>query len=180
MISGGEEFSHGACTDESCRASCDAGFFAVKGDGVFSCLHGAWMGSLVCRAFDCGVTLDRAAPADSAFLPCSGGGSNVGNVCVTSCKAGFYSAVGTGTVRRKKDPRFPAKQAKQFSCVLRIPADSYGTAGLFRRPSSARRSQRTRAVRSGWSRASRRGAATLQISRRCYIHPQVNVLTKHV
>jgi hypothetical protein len=90
---------HGACESASaeCQAKCDPGFYPTKGDGVFSCLHGAWMGSLMCAAFDCGLTLDGAVPQRSAFVPCSAASSRVGNSCVTSCASGFFAAVGTGT-----------------------------------------------------------------------------------
>ena len=42
-----------------CQATCDDGYEEAGGDGVFSCANGRWTGSLVCKAPNCGPTVDK-------------------------------------------------------------------------------------------------------------------------
>eukprot|EP01046_Picozoa_sp_COSAG06_P009396 COSAG06_NODE_491_length_15081_cov_9.093245_13_plen_486_part_00 len=53
------------------------------------------MGELKCVPFDCGLTLDGSLAEASAFAPC-GGGTGLGDICITTCSAGYYSTVGNG------------------------------------------------------------------------------------
>ena len=95
----GEHYS-ATCPQDSqtCLPRCDAGFPSVRGDGVFTCQNGVWVGDLVCEPISCGDTLDSAPPETSAFTVCTGG-TTIGDTCEASCRDGFYSTVGTGTAQ---------------------------------------------------------------------------------
>ena len=73
IISGPNFFGICHNAEDSCQVSCDEGYYAARGDGVFSCLYGAWMGELKCVPFDCGRMLDGMDDLRSAFVPCTGG-----------------------------------------------------------------------------------------------------------
>ena len=87
----------GHCDNDSdtCMATCESGFPVSRGDGEFTCRSGVWVGDLVCDPISCGVTLDGASPEESAFTVCTDG-DTLGSTCTASCRAGFYSTVGTG------------------------------------------------------------------------------------
>ena len=79
----------------TCVAVCDEGYPQVRGDGLFTCQGGVWIGDLVCEPISCGVTLDKASPQESAFTICTDG-DTLGSSCIAFCREGFYSSVGTG------------------------------------------------------------------------------------
>eukprot|EP01047_Picozoa_sp_COSAG01_P066875 COSAG01_NODE_9322_length_2484_cov_1.684696_1_plen_794_part_01 len=83
-----------------CVPQCDAGYPPVRGDGVFTCRNGVWVGDLVCEPISCGTTLDNMPLADSAFSVCTQG-HHLGDTCTARCREGFYSTVGTGSASFK-------------------------------------------------------------------------------
>ncbi len=84
------------CVDpQTCVAKCDAGYRTTRGDGVFICRGGTWVGDLVCEPISCGLTLDKAPVDESAFSICTDG-DTLGSECTAFCREGFYSTVGTG------------------------------------------------------------------------------------
>jgi hypothetical protein len=87
-------------TARQCVPQCDAGYPSVRGDGVFTCHNGVWVGDLVCEPISCGVTLDNMPLADSAFAECTDG-HYLGDTCTARCREGFYSTVGTGSASFK-------------------------------------------------------------------------------
>ena len=79
----------------TCTASCDEGYPQKRGDGLFTCQGGVWIGDLVCQPISCGETLDKASAEESAFSVCTNG-DTLGSSCTSFCREGFYSSVGTG------------------------------------------------------------------------------------
>lgn len=79
----------------TCTASCDEGYPRKRGDGLFTCQGGVWIGDLVCQPISCGETLDKAPAEESAFSVCTNG-DTLGSSCTSFCREGFYSSVGTG------------------------------------------------------------------------------------
>ncbi len=80
---------------DRCIATCEKGYPIARGDGVFTCQGGVWIGDLICEPISCGLTLDKASPEESAFTVCTSG-ETLGSECVAFCREGFYSTVGTG------------------------------------------------------------------------------------
>jgi hypothetical protein len=47
---------------DRCIATCEKGYPIARGDGVFTCQGGVWIGDLICEPISCGLTLDKASP----------------------------------------------------------------------------------------------------------------------
>jgi hypothetical protein len=92
----------GTCNaeDNNCVATCDDGYPVKRGDGVFICQGGTWIGDLVCEPIRCGITLDKMPVESSAFTVCTEG-DTLGSECHAFCREGFYSSVGTGAAAFK-------------------------------------------------------------------------------
>ena len=95
QVSGDHYSGNCESSSEPCMASCDEGYPVSRGDGVFTCRAGVWIGDLVCKPITCGITLDKISPAESAFSVCTEG-DTLGSTCTAFCREGYYSTVGTG------------------------------------------------------------------------------------
>ena len=73
---------------DECVATCDPGYVAVNGSGLFTCAaDGSWNGFLSCEPIDCGpVVTDLPYDATS---DCQGDTRYLGDSCVVSCKEGY-------------------------------------------------------------------------------------------
>ena len=76
----------------SCQVACVPGFNS-SGNGLFTCdASGNWVGSLTCRAKDCGPRVNNLAFATVVNNTCAGDTTFGGDNCIVRCQPGYIGS----------------------------------------------------------------------------------------